>query len=180
MRDRQTPAARATKAGGGAEARRAGFASCNSARENEIKGPPPVARNLLVGNTNPSRLNQCSHQSFIYPPPPRYFTPSQKKKKKREKGKKREGGRKFTAIITLHQHTQISLFFLLFFFLPFRLKGALLLSFKDMQISPSLPHLHFNKLALLNALGRIKVEVRFECIQRRGSGGLGGGRRGGR
>lgn len=56
--------------------------------------------------------------------------------------------------------------------LPLRLKGALLLSIKDMQISLSLPpsvslaHLHFNKLALLNALGRIKVEVCFECIQR--------------
>lgn len=94
-------------------------------------------------------------------------------KKKEAEGEKREGG-KFTAIITLHQHTQISHFFSSFF-LPFRLKGALLLSFKDMQISLSPPHLHFNKLALLNALGRIKVEVRFECIQRWGWEGVGVG-----
>lgn len=56
-----------------------------------------------------------------------------------------------------------------------RLKSALFLFFKDMQISPplSLPrslcafYLHSNKLVLLNALERITAEVSFELIQRR-------------
>lgn len=84
-----------------------------------------------------------------------------------KEGEKSERGRK---IHGNHYSPSDILKFHIFlpFFLPFRLKGALLLSFKDMQISLSPPHLHFNKLALLNALGRIKVEVRFECIQRWG------------
>lgn len=54
-----------------------------------------------------------------------------------------------------------------------RLKSALLLFFKDMQISFSFSlslsafYLHSNKLVLLNALGRITAEVSFELIQRR-------------
>lgn len=52
-------------------------------------------------------------------------------------------------------------------FLLLRLKGALLLFFKDMQMfSLSVLYLHSDKLGLLNALGRIKVEVCFERIQR--------------
>lgn len=52
-------------------------------------------------------------------------------------------------------------------FLLLRLKSALLLFFKDMQMfSLSVFYLHSNKPGLLNALGRIKVEVCFECIQR--------------
>ena len=38
------------------------------------------------------------------------------------------------------------------------------------MISLSVFYLHSNKLGLLKALGRIKVEVCFECTQREGGG----------
>lgn len=138
--------------------------------------PPPSRAELVSRKHKPEQIKSMQSPVFHLSTSAKIFhTFAQKKKKKERRGRKERGEenspQSLLSISTLKFH-----FFSPFFFLPFRLKGAPLLSFKDMQISLSLPHLHFNKLALLNALGRIKVEVRFECIQRRGGWGSGGGR----
>lgn len=74
----------------------------------------------------------------------------------------RRGEKKSTAIIILHQHAQISEI------LASQVKGcsSFILQRHANALSLSVFYLHSNKLGLLNALGRIKVEVCFECIQR--------------
>ncbi len=68
-------------------------------------------------------------------------------------------GKKSTVIMTLHQLAQISEIF------ASQVKGGSSFILQRHANVLSL-YLHSNKLGLLNALGRIKVEVCFECIQR--------------
>lgn len=132
--NRQTPCARATKATG-AEARCASLASCNSAVENEIKvggrGPPVVPKH------KPEQIKSMPSPVFHLSTTVKIFH-TLAGGKKEGGGEKREGG-KFTAIITLHQHTQISLFFSSFFF-TFQVKGCasfILQRHANLSVSPS-------------------------------------------
>lgn len=142
MRDRQTPAARTTKAGGGAETRRVAPGLHRATPQEKMKSSPtpphtptPSRAELVSQKHKPEQIKSMQSPVSHLSTSAKIFHTFATKKEKEEK---REGGRKFTAIITLHQLTQISLFFSIFF--TFQVKGCtsfILQRHANLSVSPS-------------------------------------------